>query len=252
LLVLLVRANEPAPASTTTPTAKENAPSRLYRQATHLFEVLAEPKHGFPADRQALLAQYEAAMRKDAEILLREEIHLYTLEQQRDSIKGDFHWFFNSDLRQKAREIQSEVNAHRRIVEKVYDDIDEIWLKVKPLYGVYSRLFLREITGIVPWLLDTIVNFVTSFTIVSIIELLIFGPLAVFILTFWAAFGVTLIPIVLYTITLFWIIRLPFIIIQYDPTLFQFMSIYFPVVGLFLYLTSHYTGIWGPESSRRR
>lgn len=64
--------------------------------------------------------------------------------------------------------------------------------------------------------------------------LLAFGPMALIILISWASIGFSLLPAIVSLLSIYWIVDLAQVIIQYAPTVTEFVTIYLSCVFLVL------------------
>lgn len=85
--------------------------------------------------------------------LLKEEILLVSLKNSASKKKQDFFWFFHQPTRLAVDEDQikvsesqtsklKKINSQLRRVESILDSISLEWKKLKPLYGIYSKVLI--------------------------------------------------------------------------------------------------------------
>jgi len=157
------------------------------------------------------------------------------------SLKTDFLWFFDEHLRAEVDEAQLLVNDQQRTMETLLDEILIEWKHLKPLYGIYSKMFLTEALGFIPEIWTVGLNIFTTVLELGLISLLLFGSLTGFMLSLFATIGFTFIPSIIgfstLLVNIYWIFKLPFIMIQYSPTLSEFLGVYFAFVGVLLSVT---------------
>ncbi len=60
-------------------------------------------------------------------------------------MKGQLGWFFDKDVRDEIDRISLDVNDEMRVIDNVMDDIDVEWKRLKPLYGIYSKVTPRKV-----------------------------------------------------------------------------------------------------------
>lgn len=95
-------------------------------------------------------------------------------------------------------------------------------------------MFLVEVLAFVPRTLMVLSSMLLASLSFGLISFLIFGPLSYFFLLFWWTFGLALMPFAIFGITLYWVLYIPFIMIQYGPSLAEFLVIYIPIVLLYV------------------
>lgn len=185
--------------------------------------------------------------------LYKEEERLVHLMRERDTLKKGW-WFFHADQRHIVEEAQVKVNNQRREIEKQLEHIELEWRHLKPFYGLYSKLFLSELTvRLVRWISTVIDSFFALFALELMMLLIVSGPLALFFSMLWFASGwslfTTMLKLSLIVLTIYWIFTLPSIMIQYQPTITEFGLVYTVVIGVLSLFTAW---IWGVFPSVRR
>jgi len=173
--------------------------------------------------------------------LVKEEMKLNRLKAEVRAVKTDFFWFFNETARQIVDELQLKVNDQQRIVENIVDDIMVEWKRLKPLYGIYSKMFFAEALGFIPQIWAVATDVIATMLELGLLSLLLFGSVTGFMLSMFASVGISFFPAIIalatFMVSTYWIIRLPFIMIQYAPTFTEFMTVYCTFVGLLVGIT---------------
>jgi len=163
------------------------------------------------------------------------------LKKDVSNLKNDFLWFFDEKVRLKVEEAQLKVNDHERIIENILDDILFQWKKLKPLYGIYSKMFLIEALGFIPETWKLGMNVFATVLELGLLSVLVFGSMAGFMvslfLTLGLAFFSTIFAFSTLLVNVYWVFKLPFIMIQYSPTLNEFLGIYFSLVTILVAIT---------------
>jgi len=179
---------------------------------------------------------------------------LHRLYRNRDEVKKGL-WFLDSDARQRVEIIQMEINDHKRNMDHTLDEIDFRLLQIKPLYGVFSKMFFVEMLGFLPWAAQVFLSVVQFILLFDLATFIVAGPVAFFVLFFIFSLGFQffsfLFSMILFGVTFYWLFYLPFIIIQYNPSLFEFLAIYIPFLGLFFVVSSYFFGVFGERSKWR-
>jgi len=151
-------------------------------------------------------------------------------------------WIFDAELRIQVESTQIKINQHIRIIEGIIDELNFHWTKIKPYYGLYSKSFFIEAFQFIPYLVGIFIYFAEVAIVFDVLSLIFFGPLAMFSVMLWIVIGSTFILSIFSYIAFFggiyWLFHLPFIMIQYNPSVIEFLSIYVPVVISFLTFTS--------------
>jgi len=169
-----------------------------------------------------------------------EELSLRPLERSRDELRHGLFWLFDPEVRHQVDEAQLTVNDHLRVVDHLVEEIELHWKQLKPLYGVWSKMFLVEMLSFIPRTMLAITSTLMASLSFGLMSFIIFGPLSYFFILFWWAFGLSLLPFALFAITLYWVLYIPFIMIQYGPSLLEFLVLYVPIVGLYALGVKHF------------
>ncbi len=172
--------------------------------------------------------------------LLLQEARLAELTAQRDSLKEGWTWFLDSEIRNNVDQAQLrvmcfpslldlqrigwsnhsssvviQVNDQRRIVENVFEDISVHWKQLKPLYGVFSKMFFTEVLIFLLNPILTFLDFFMSFLSLGFLFfLIIMGPAAVFLVTFAFLFGVSLLPFFGAVLIVLYSLEFPFLVLE--------------------------------------
>jgi len=183
-----------------------------------------------------------------------EERNIEVLRQKKIAMKhGSWTWFFEPETRRKIDAVQLEINDQLRRIENVIDDINFQMKMIKPLYGVFSQMFLLESLGFIPFFMELVVALVRLFLLFDLLSLIIFGPMALLVMFFWLSLGVhfflSLLSVLFWGVSLYWIMFLPFVIIQYEPTIAEFLVVYVPFVSVFFLLSAYVFGVFSKRSS---
>eukprot|EP01118_Nematostelium_gracile_P001103 TRINITY_DN1112_c0_g1_i1.p1 TRINITY_DN1112_c0_g1~~TRINITY_DN1112_c0_g1_i1.p1 ORF type:complete len:271 (+),score=58.52 TRINITY_DN1112_c0_g1_i1:28-840(+) len=173
--------------------------------------------------------------------LHKEEKQLLKLRNNVSGLKTDFFWFFDKDTRHQVDKAQLEVNDQERVIENLVDEIVFEWKSLKPVYGIYSKMFLTEAFGFVREIYNLGMNIFTSIVELGLISILLFGSITSIFLSIVGALGFNIFPTIIAFSTLlvniYWIFKLPFIIIQYSPSFSEFIGAYCGFVGILLIFT---------------
>lgn len=189
---------------------------------------------------------------KEIRELIAEEEKLSHLVALRNRHKKGF-WFFDHDARRQVDNYQYKVNEQKRQMEQTLERVEEQWNNLKPLYGLYSKLFLSELFARLVWWLSSLADaFFTILAVETVFLLLVVGPLTIMFSVLWFSIGSMLLNILfkvgfsMFTIsTLF---ELPGIMIRYHPTPLQFALVYAGLTLPLIFLTAI---IWGWEYRKR-
>jgi len=130
--------------------------------------------HPFDTVTQTKIAQIKNRMNELIGHLMREEARLIKLKEEVAAPKKDFFWFFNRATRLKVDEAQLAVNDQQRVVDNLVDDITIQWKHLKPLYGIYSKLFLSEALGFIPQIWKVGMDVLTTLLELGLLSLLFF------------------------------------------------------------------------------
>eukprot|EP01103_Thecamoeba_quadrilineata_P019644 TRINITY_DN8047_c0_g1_i1.p1 TRINITY_DN8047_c0_g1~~TRINITY_DN8047_c0_g1_i1.p1 ORF type:complete len:268 (+),score=16.35 TRINITY_DN8047_c0_g1_i1:2-805(+) len=183
-------------------------------------------------DIKAIMVELTGKLRSEVEILT--DLHA----EKRAVQSTKLLWLLDSELRLQVEAIQLKINDHVRDIEGTIDKLNFLWMEIKPSYGLFSKMFLAEAFQFVPWLSGLVLYVVEATLVFDVVTLIIFGPVAAFSVFMWAFIGSnflgSLIKVVIFLGLMYWIFHLPNIMIQYDPTLFEFLIVYTPIVATFL------------------
>ena len=135
---------------------------------------------------------------------------------------------------ERVTHIFTQVNDQRRVMDNLKDDINEHWQALKPLFGIYSSLFVEEAFGILIEVVDMGINLIWVLMGFGLLSIVFFGPLAIFFSSLWTLISLSffqkLVVFILYAFSIYWTFASPFIIIQYDPSLVEFAFVYLSVL----------------------
>jgi len=208
---------------------------------TDLIKGVEKDMHTFDAVKRQKIQELKERIKELADHLLKEEIKLSKLKSSVSSQKNDFFWFFNGTTRLRVDEAQLEVNDQERVIENILDDILFEWKRLKPLYGIYSKMFLTEALGFIPQIWTVGMNVFATVLELGLISLLLFGSVTGFLLSLFATLGFSFFPSVIgfstLLVNIYWVFKLPFIMIQYSPSITDFLTVYFAFVGVLLAIT---------------
>lgn len=198
-----------------------------FAKHSHSEAILADAiEHGMQGAAKAQVEEGLRTIRKLADELRDEEIKLQGLIVARETFKTGWFWFFDNKVVLRLDEAQLTINDQERIVENKFEDILFHWKQLKPLFGVRSAVFFSEVFtsffSFIPMIFRSLFGF-AEFTLISF---LFFGPIVFATWALFTSIGLRLIPIVLSVYWITWVARLPFLIIQYNPTPLEFGLIY--------------------------
>jgi hypothetical protein len=206
-----------------------------------LLKGLEEEHPDLDAEKRQKIQEIKTVIKNLATQLMKEEMKLNRLKAEVRALKSDFFWFFNDATRMKVDEAQLKVNDQQRVIENLVDDIMVEWKRLKPLYGLYSKMFLSEALGFVPQIWRVGVDVFATFLELGLISLLLFGSITGFMLSLFATIGFSFFPAIIafatFMVNTYWVFKLPFIMIQYSPTISEFLSVYFSFVGILIGIT---------------
>jgi hypothetical protein len=189
-------------------------------------------------DERKAFARVSDELTQLTQELHKEETKLASLKEIRKSTRRQegWLWFFNTQSRLRVEKAELDVRDQRRAVENLYDDIQFIWKEIKPHYGVFSKMFLDEVLSIIPMIGLAILQTFEAIMAVGVISILVGGPafllLAVSFMRIFGTTGPIFIFGPMFGMILYWMITLPGMIIQYDPQLWEFFAVYFPLLGV--------------------
>jgi len=216
-------------------------PYRYTTIHTDLLKSVDSEIHSFEAVKKEKILHLKEQIKSLLLKLQKEERILLEKKEKVRQLKHDFFWFFNEENRLRVDEAQLQVNDQERIVENILDDVLFEWKKLKPLYGIYSQMFLLEALGFIPEIWKLGINLFATVLELGLISLLLFGSMTGFFLSIFATLGISFLPtIVAFStalVNIYWVFKLPFIMIQYSPPLHEFLLVYCTFVGVLLTIT---------------
>lgn len=176
---------------------------------------------------------------------LREEegkLKSYILAREAIKNQGGIFWPFHPELRKPLDLAQLKISEQGRAISSLFDHINLHWREIKGSFGIYSRMFLWELsTSVLELFLMTIDILFATFSW-GILWFLFTGPLMfASALVIWKLGIEFWLPATLYILELYWLIQLPSIIFEYNPTFIDFVFAYFPIVA-FLYCLNFQVG----------
>jgi len=208
---------------------------------TDLLKDVERDLHTFDTIKRHKIQELKEVIKELANNLMKEEITLQKMKPKISALKKDFFWFFNETTRLRVDELQLEVNDQVRVIENILDDIIFKWNRLKPLYGIYSKMFLTEALGFIPYIWKVGMDVFATLLELGLISWLLFGSLTGFLLSLFATLGFSFFPSVIgfstLLVNIYWVFKLPFIMIQYSPTLTDFLTVYFAFVGVLMTIT---------------
>eukprot|EP00735_Rhodelphis_limneticus_P014003 TRINITY_DN7978_c0_g1::TRINITY_DN7978_c0_g1_i1::g.15581::m.15581 TRINITY_DN7978_c0_g1::TRINITY_DN7978_c0_g1_i1::g.15581 ORF type:complete len:302 (+),score=42.59 TRINITY_DN7978_c0_g1_i1:26-907(+) len=184
------------------------------------------------------LAEVKTELKSLIGKLFVEETKLNALKSVKRSLKrkAGWTWFFNADSRLKIEKADLDIRDQARMVHNIFDDISFLWKKAKPHYGVFSKMFLDEVFSIFPYTMMLIWDIIETMLAVGLISLIIGGPaFAIFVWSVFTAFGFVvpiLIALPVFSLMVYYMITLPSMIVQYNPSLGEFCAVYFPTIAV--------------------
>jgi len=219
----------------------DSYPYRYTTIHTDLLKGTEAEIHSFEDAKKEKILHLKEKIKLLLSKLTTEETILLQLKGKVRQLKHDFFWFFDESNRLRVDEVQLKVNDQERIVEDIVDDMFFEWKKLKPLYGIYSQMFFMEALGFIPEIWKLGMNVFATVLELGLISLLLFGSMTGFFLSVFATLGFSFLPTIVAFSTLlvniYWVFKLPFIMIQYSPMLHEFLGVYFAFVGILLTIT---------------
>jgi len=189
------------------------------------------------------------------QLLLEDEL-IHNLQLKKQDLKQSLTWFFDRYNRFQVDLVQTEINEQNRVVQRIQDQIHLNWLQIKPLYGVFYPMFFVEMFSFIPWSFEIFISIIRFVLLFDLVTFLVLGPVALSFFFIWFSLGLrfffTLASMILFGVAFFWIFYLPFIIIQYDPSVAEFLIVYIPFVLLYFLTSSFFFGAFGRRSRWRR
>jgi len=217
-----------------------------YKAAVHLLESAVEIHH-FTPEKKKQAEQIQAEIRELIEQLVFEEQVLEKVKEKLAAAKNHWFWFFDRRLREEVDRIQLEINDQVRIMDNIVDDIKVHWRRLKPLYGVFSKMFLIDLFDFIPLAGQLSLSLLRAFLIFDVVALIIFGPIAFFFVYLWISLGLRflllILSMVLLASALYHVFHLPFVIIEYDPSALEFAAVYVPFVAFFFFFAVFFFGL---------
>jgi len=214
-----------------------------YHKATHLLDSMPSTSILDPKPKQKA-EEITQKIRLLSVQLLKEEEKLAELIILRDALKVGWFWFLDPQIRAAVDEATVKVDNQRRVVEALYEEIALHWKQLKPLYGVFSKMFLTELTAfLIAPIISFLEIFTSAFSLGLLLFLLLFGPPAFFIITFAYSIGVALLPILGGALIITWLIEFPWLVLQYNPSFPVFIVTFAPFVLATVALALHMSRI---------
>lgn len=245
------------------PTAAEASDEILdwqhpFRYTTPHKDLLlgVESEHPHPSDqvKQKKIIEIKDKIKDLVFQLSKEEKTFIMLKDSVSAAKTGFFWFFNSTSRRLVDAAQLQVNDQKRVIDNILDDVSIQWKRLKPLYGIYSKLFLTESMSFIPEIWNVSLDVFTTLLELGLLSLVLFGSITGFALSLFASTGFAFFPAILCFATLavntYWLCKLPFIMIEYDPALTDFLAVYFSFAGVLLGITYFTFKLLFPETVR--
>lgn len=206
-------------------------------------------------EKQAKVNQIKARLEQLMEKLLEEEVKLNMLKYKKYALQDRITWFFDPDTRRKVDEVQREINDQERVIHNLLDDVEMEWRNLKPLYGLFSKMFLGEVMNVFTYFIEFLLGLFATLFEMGLISMLIFGPVTGLIVATWTWLGIGFTPffvtMILFGLDIFWMFKLPFIMIQYNPAIPEFLAVYFSVISVMILFTNIAIRLlFGPEPER--
>jgi len=138
-------------------------------------------------------------------------------------------WLLDSSERMNVAELQTEVDFIDTVLHSIYNSIQEKVNDAKPIIGPYSWLCIRDIFSFLIHIINFTTNAISYFLTLSFIEFMVYSPFL--LCCIWGVLLVykryyTIYPVVVGVLTLIWVFRLPFVIMQYNPNFYEFLSLF--------------------------
>jgi len=206
--------------------------------------------HHFTPDKHRQVEDIKKHIKDLSQQMAYEDMVLQQKILKRETLKKGWFWFLDPKKREEVDEVQLDINDQVRQIENIQDDINVQWRKIKPLYGVFSKMFILEMLGFVPRVLEFAAALIEGFIIFDLLTLVILGPVSLFLIYFWLSLGwsflVTVFSSVFLGICVYWVFYLPFVIVQYNPTPIEFVAVFMPFLALLFLASSFFfsTGWW--------
>jgi len=241
-----VQESKPKPKKENVPPVMNEAPKKDIQEKQQGFwssmkSNLFDELHHLPEENKFKIEKLKTEIYSMRLKMLEEEATLVNLINNKNQFKNTWNWFFNSTSRASVDQIQLQINDQIRVIDNIIDDIQVHWRQIKPLYGLYSKLFLKDMFGFIPLLVGTFSEFLSTILIMDLLSVIMFGPIALFFISFWFTLGIKsllyLCSALALMISFYWTFQLPAIIIQYNPSIWEFLAIYIPVIGISFMIT---------------
>eukprot|EP00301_Raphidiophrys_heterophryoidea_P022141 c6370_g1_i1.p1 GENE.c6370_g1_i1~~c6370_g1_i1.p1 ORF type:complete len:287 (+),score=69.39 c6370_g1_i1:87-863(+) len=201
--------------------------TKQHTAATHLLDEAHGALELFDHERQVWIQDLLRDIHDLSETLKTEELALNSLEAEKELVKkANFFWFLNVADRETVDDLQLRMKIQQRVVDNIADDIDVHWRKLKPLYGLKSKMFVSEaVMSVFRVFADIFVFFVPSL-VVSLPTLLLLAPLSAFLVVVSLSIGFLLFPYTVGLIAMIWAMKFPAVLVQYNPSPAQFAVAY--------------------------
>jgi len=212
-------------------------------QATKFLDHLSEIKD--PVKKEKINTQTLEIL-AIVDRLKYEENLLSDLFREREKIKSQsgFFWSFNPEIRRQVEYLQLQINDQLRKIQNLLGDANIHWRYVKSLEGVFSKMFLYELLSSVIDVFGALTSIFLNVFTMGALGLLILGPIAIVLTLSVLTFGPVLLSVMFYLAEIYWVLHLPSIILQYDPSILEFCIVYFPIVGILYYITWYLPTLW--------
>jgi hypothetical protein len=103
-------------------------------------------------------------------------------------------------------------------------------------------MFLGEALGFLNYFVEFFAVSFTALLEMGVMSLLVFGPITGLLVSAWSFMGLGFFPLAcllaLFMMDLFWILKLPFVMIEYNPSIPQFVVVYFTIISVMLLFTN--------------
>jgi len=224
-----------------------------YHRATHLLDALPKSSHHLDKEAQRQVDEITRHITLLSRQLLKEERKLEELILAQHALKSSWTWFLDPQIRAAVDAINIQINAQRRVVETIFDEITFLWRQLKPYYGIYSKMFLAELAI---FLATPFISFIEFFAYIFSFGLLLFllvlGPPAFFLGVFALSMGAALLPFLAGALLISWLVEFPSLILQYNPSFLEFMVAYAPFVLATVAMAMSVGRTLGADSLHRR
>ena len=122
-------------------------------------------------------------------------------------------------------EVQMRINDQRRIILNEIEDLQLLRKRLKRHQGIFSKAFVRDL-GV------SILEIITRLHVLfppfgfSLLTFLLLGPAVAAGMLLFVNLGMTLLPLFTCTSLVLWLMNFPTVLLQYDPTILQFLLCY--------------------------